>query len=357
MLRDWGSRDATFLDINEATLGQLVEIVNGGAAYVAVPMQGSGTFAVEAMLTTFIPKTGKVLILTNGGFGRRAARISEIARHHVLVHQTPENVSPDLTAVEQILIREPAITHIFAVHCETSSGILNPIENLALLAASYRKNLLIDAISTYGGIKLDAPTLKFDALAASPNKCLEGVPGLSFVICRKGALDATKGNATTLVLDLYDQWQHFVETGQYRFTPPTHVVVALHQALEEFTAEGGVGSRGRRYQENSRVLVESMRALGFETFLPDHLRAPIVVTFLTPDDPHFAFEEFYQKLKARGYIIYQGKLSHAKSFQIACMGRLNAQEMHRAASAIRNTLSEMGVQLKTPDRVRVSALN
>jgi 2-aminoethylphosphonate-pyruvate transaminase len=188
----------------------------------------------------------------------------------------------------------------------------------------------------------------FDALAASSNKCLEGVPGLGFVICRLEALQAAKGNATTLVLDLHDQWQALEKTGQWRFTPPIHVIVSLHQAIEEHAAEGGVAGRGGRYANNCRILIDGMRALGFKTLLPDDLQAPIIVTFHMPADPQFHFQTFYDRLKDRGYVIYPGKLTVAERISIGCIGRLNAEHMRGVLAAVREILTEMGVRQTAP---------
>jgi 2-aminoethylphosphonate-pyruvate transaminase len=344
MVHDWGSRDAAFLAINAEVLARLPEIVNGGADYVTVPMQGSGTFAVEAMLTTFVPPGGTVLLLINGAYGQRARKILSIARREVVVHETPEDTPPDLAKVEAILEATPAITHLFVVHCETTSGILNPIAEIGALARKYRKGYLVDSMSAFGALPLDAQSIRPDAIAASSNKCIEGVPGLGFVIARREALEKTAGNATTLVLDLHDQWRNFEKTGQYRFTPPIHVIVSFHQALTEFFAEGGQPGRGKRYAENCRVLIEGMRELGFEPLLGDNLQAPIIVTFRMPADPNFKFQTFYDALKDRGYVIYPGKLTVADSFRIGCIGRLYPEHMRGALAAIRDILDEMGVK-------------
>jgi 2-aminoethylphosphonate-pyruvate transaminase len=344
MLHDWGSRDATFVKINKAVMDRLPAIVNGGEDFVTVPMQGSGTFAVEAMLTSMVPRNGKVLLLVNGAYGQRAKKICEIAGRGVVVHETPEDTPPDLAAVEALIKADKATTHVFAVQCETTSGILNPIGKIADIAERHGKSLLVDAMSAFGALPLDAKTSKFDAVVASSNKCIEGLPGLGFVICRKAALEQAKGNATTLVLDLHDQWAAFVKTGQYRFTPPIHVIVAFHQALEEFDDEGGVAGRGKRYAENGRILIQGMRDLGFETLLPDHLQAPIIVTFRMPADKNFVFQSFYDKLKDRGYVIYPGKLTVADSFRIGCIGRLYPEHMRGVLAAIREILDEMGVR-------------
>ena len=348
MVHDWGSRDAAFLKINSEVLTRLPEIVNGAGDYVTVPMQGSGTFAVEAMLTTLVPPGGTVLMLINGAYGHRAKKILDIARRGVVVHETPEDTPPDLAAVERILKDTPAITHIFTVHCETTSGVLNPIADIGALARKYRKSYLIDSMSAFGALPLDAQALGPHAVAASSNKCIEGVPGLGFVICRKSALEQTAGNATTLVLDLHDQWKNFEKTGQYRFTPPIHVIVSFHQALMEFFEEGGQPGRGKRYAENCKVLIDGMRALGFEPLLSDNLQAPIIVTFRMPADPRFKFQEFYDRLKEHGYVIYPGKLTVADSFRIGCIGRLYPDHMRGALAAIRDILDELGVTSVKP---------
>jgi 2-aminoethylphosphonate-pyruvate transaminase len=344
MVHDWGSRDAAFLRINSEVLTRLPEIVNGEGEYVTVPMQGSGTFAVEAMLTTFVPPAGKVLMLINGAYGHRAKKILDIARRASVTHETPEDTPPDLATVEHLLKADAAITHVFVVHCETTSGILNPIAEIGALARRYGKRYLVDSMSAFGALPLDAKAIGADAIAASSNKCIEGVPGLGFVIARRAALEGTAGNATTLVLDLHDQWRNFEKTGQYRFTPPIHVIVSFHQALTEFFAEGGQPGRGRRYAENCRVLVEGMRALGFEPLLGHNLQAPIIVTFRMPADPAFKFQAFYDALKERGYVIYPGKLTVADSFRIGCIGRLTPEHMRGALAAIRDILDEMGVK-------------
>jgi 2-aminoethylphosphonate-pyruvate transaminase len=348
MVHDWGSRDAAFLKINSEVLTRLPEIVNGAGDYVTVPMQGSGTFAVEAMLTTFVPPGGTVLMLINGAYGHRAKKILDIARRGVVVHETPEDTPPDLAVVERILKETPAITHIFTVHCETTSGILNPIRDVGALAQKYKKSFLLDSMSAFGALPLDVQALGADAVAASSNKCIEGVPGLGFVICRKVALENTAGNATTLVLDLHDQWKNFEKTGQYRFTPPIHVIVSFHQALMEFFEEGGQPGRGKRYAENCKVLIDGMRALGFEPLLSDNLQAPIIVTFRMPADPRFKFQEFYDRLKEHGYVIYPGKLTVADSFRIGCIGRLYPDHMRGALAAIRDILDELGVTSVKP---------
>ena len=343
MVHDWGSRDQGFIAINKMVLEKIVELAGAEGTHVTVPVQGSGTFAVEAMITSFVPKSGKLLVVINGAYGQRAKKIAEIAGRAVVAYETPEDTPPDLARLEKMLADDKAITHVFAVHCETTSGILNPIAELAALVKKQGRRLLVDSMSVFGAIEIDARNVYYDALAASSNKCLEGVPGLGFVVCRNSALAECKGNATTLVLDLFDQAEGFAKTGQYRFTPPIHVIVALGKAIEEHAEGGGVEGRGKRYRENAKVLIDGMRAMGFRTLLPNALQAPIIVTFHMPTDPKFVFQNFYDGLKDRGYVIYPGKLTVADSFRMGCIGRLNADHMRGALAAVREVLDEMRV--------------
>jgi 2-aminoethylphosphonate-pyruvate transaminase len=355
MTRDLGSRDASFIAVNRRVRGRLVELAGGQDSHVCVPLQGSGTFAVEAMIGTFVPKSGRLLILVNGAYGKRAARICDyMGRAHVDL-DWPEDQAVDPRRVEAALANDPALTQVFLVHCETTSGILNPLEPVAKVVAAAGRRLLIDSMSAFGALPVEAATVAFDAVAASSNKCIEGVPGVGFVICRQAALEAAKGNAHSLSLDLYDQWAAMEKNAQWRFTPPVQVLLAFDQALREHAAEGGVAGRGARYRRNCQVLVEGMRALGFETLLPDRLQAPIIVTFRMPADPRFIFERFYDRLRAEGYVIYPGKLTVAESFRIGCIGRLGEPEMTGALAAIKHTMEELGVMSGAPAPLKRTA--
>ncbi|MBI3708454.1 MAG: 2-aminoethylphosphonate--pyruvate transaminase [Proteobacteria bacterium] len=348
MLRDWGSRDSEFIAMNARVRARLVEIAGGVGTHVAVPVQGSGTFAVEAMLGTFLPRDGKLLVLVNGAYGKRMVKMLQIMRRAHVALETPEDTPPAPQDVARKLSGDPTITHVVVVHCETTSGVLNPVREIADVVAKAGRRLLIDAMSAFGAIPSDAHDVAFDALAASSNKCLEGAPGFGFVICRRAALEACAGNAHSLSLDLHDQWANMEKTRQWRFTPPTHVIAAFDQALNEYAAEGGLAGRGARYRRNCQVLVDGMRALGFKTLLPDALQAPIIVTFHTPQDPRFEFEKFYDMLRLRGYVIYPGKLTVADSFRIGCIGRLSEADMRGALAAIRDALGELGVTKLSP---------
>lgn len=343
MLHDWGSRDASFIDMNARVRNSLVEIIHGEDTHVCVPVQGSGTFAVEATLCTLIPRDGKALILINGAYGHRMGKILNYAARAYKTIETPEDTPVDLTALETALVEDANITHVLVVHCETTSGILNPIAEVAEITERHGRRLIIDSMSIFGATPIDAREITFDAIMASSNKCLEGVPGMGFSVIRESTLARCEGNAHSLSLDLYDQWKAMEANKQWRFTPPTHVIAAFDSAIAQFNAAGGVDGRNGRYANNCRILVEGMRALGFETLLPDELQAPIIVTFKMPADPAFVFEDFYDRLKDAGYVIYPGKLTVAPSFRIGCIGNLGEAEMNGALETIRTTLDDMGV--------------
>jgi len=257
--------------------------------------------------------------------------------------ETAENVPVSAGEVDRVLGADSAITHVVIVHCETTTGILNPVAEVAEVVARHNRSYLIDAMSAFGAIDVDSRNIRFDAVVASSNKCLEGTPGMGFCGAAKSALEQTAGNSHSLTLDLYEQWVAMEKNAQWRFTPPVQVIASFHQALKEFTAEGGVEGRGARYQGNCKILVDGMRSLGFETLLPDELQAPIIVTFLTPGDVRFDFQDFYDRLRDQGYIIYPGKLTVAETFRIGCIGRIGPDQMHGVLNVIQTTLNEMGI--------------
>ncbi len=349
MLRDWGSWDSDFRAMTADLRARLTAMLGaGGEACDCVPMQGSGTFAVEAMLGSFVPREGHALVLANGAYGQRAAEtLSYLGRRHRLLDKG-DYLPPRGAEVAEILAENPDITHVVAIHCETSSGILNPLAEIAEAVARAGRKLLIDAMSSFGAVPVAPAEIPFEALVSSANKCIEGVPGFGFVLARKEALEEAAGNSHSLSLDLHAQWAHMEATGQWRFTPPTHAVAAFLEALRLHEAEGGVTGRGARYAENRDVLVAGMRALGFETLLADRWQSPIITTFFCPADPAFSFPAFYEAMKARGFIIYPGKLTVVESFRLGHIGQVDAEVMRAVVRAAGEALAEMGVTSAAP---------
>ncbi|MBZ8119564.1 2-aminoethylphosphonate--pyruvate transaminase [Roseovarius sp. LXJ103] len=349
MLRDWGSWDEDFRAMTREMRSGLLDLIGPGSdAYDCVPIQGSGSYLVEAMLGTFVPKDGKVLVLSNGAYGQRAAQTMEVLGRAYRLLDKGDYMPPRGDEVAAILAEDPAITHVLIIHCETSSGILNPVEEIAAAAHAAGRAVLIDSMSAFGAIPLEAETIGYTAMVSSANKCIEGVPGFGFVIARKTALESAKGNCHSLSLDIHAQWAAMEKTGQWRFTPPTHVVAAFLEALRAHKAEGGVAARGARYAKNRDTMVDGMRALGFETLLADRWLSPIIVTFFCPADPAFDFATFYDAMKARGFIIYPGKLTVVDSFRIGCIGQMDEYVMRAVTDAARDTLTEMGVVSAAP---------
>lgn len=351
MLRDWGSWDDDFNRVTADVRAQLLAMAEAASdVYACVPMQGSGTFAVESALACATDPNGKVLVLMNGAYGKRAAQLLDMMGRRYVTLDKGDYLPPQPDEVAALLQQDADITTVFLVHCETSSGILNPLEAIAEVVRDHGKTLIVDAMSSFGGVPISLAKTPIDVLISSANKCIEGVPGFGFVIIRQTLLAAGKGRAHSLSLDLYAQWDYMERTGQWRFTPPTHTVVAFQAALAQHREEGGVAGRCARYTHNRDVLVKGMRALGFSTLLEDEWLSPIITTFLSPSDPAFEFKTFYAALKTRGFLIYPGKLTDVDSFRIGCIGQLDTAVVEQLLSVIQDALTDMNVSLFTESR-------
>jgi len=348
MLKDWGSWDSAFNALTASVCGDVVDIVHGRDDHVCVPLQGSGTFAVEAALGSLVPKGAKVLVPDNGSYCKRIVRILGYLGREAVVLAHEEQEPADPARIDAALRSDAAITHVAQVHCETGTGILNPLPQIAATVAQHARGLIIDAMSSYGALPIDARRVRFDALVAASGKCLEGVPGAGFVIARRAALEHCGGNSHSLAMDLVDQWQYMQKSGLWRFTPPTHVIAALRVAIDQYQAEGGQPARLARYAANCDALVSGMRALGFKTFLPDALQAPIIVTFHAPADPAYEFSEFYRRVRERGFILYPGKLTTVDTFRVGCIGAIGSDIMREAVRAVADALRAMGVRSFAP---------
>ena len=352
MLRDWGSWDDAFRALTREMRAALLALTGDQKSELdCVPMQGSGSFSVEAMLGSFVPRDGKVLVLSNGAYGQRIAQTLAYLNRDKAVIDKGDYMPPRGEEVTEALLADTSITHVVVVHCETSSGILNPVKEISDAVYAQGRKLLIDSMSAFGAVPLDINEIRYEAMVSSANKCIEGVPGFGFIIARKAELEAAKGRSHSLSLDVHAQWAHMNKTGQWRFTPPTHVVVAFVEALRAHLAEGGVAGRGARYANNRDVIVAGMRGLGFETLLKDRWLSPIIVTFFCPEDPKFNFDQFYNLMKAKGFIIYPGKLTIVASFRIGCIGQMDDQVMRNVVKAAKESLAEMGVEKATPPAI------
>ncbi len=333
MLRDLGSRDAEFIEIVRQIRTGLVTLGNcARPAYDCVLMQGSGTFAIEAVISSVIPRDGKLLVLINGAYGRRIAQIARVHGIAVETFEAPENRR--IRAADFSV--GGGVTHVAVVHCETTTGILNSIAEIGAAVSRSGATYIVDAMSSLGAIPVDMPGARIDFLISSANKCIEGVPGFGFVLARREALEAAKGRARTVSLDLHAQWAGLEGDGQFRFTPPTHALLAFRQALRELEKEGGVAARAERYRRNHEILCNGMRELGFETYLAPEDQSYIITSFRYPKDGAFRFEDFYSRLSALGYVIYPGKLSREECFRIGTIGHLSKGDVEGLLAAIRS---------------------
>ncbi len=336
---DIGSWDADCIELVAKIRADLVAVAGGHGDLTVTPFQGSGSYAVEAAIGSAVPRDGKLLILANGAYGQRMALIAAAlgVTHRVL--RNPENQPYDPAAVDAALREDSSITHVACVHCETTTGLLNPAREIGLVVAQYGRRFLVDAISSFGaypvgpGQPIDFDAGPIDHLMGSANKCIEGVPGFAFVISKRDAVERAAGNARSLALDLHGQWSHLEKTGQFRFTPPTHALLAFAQALKEFRAEGGIEARARRYQENHRTLVAGMTKLGFTPFIAPEYQSHIITAFRFPTDD-FEFRRFYDRLRSCGYIIYPGKVTDADTFRIGTIGSIDRIEIEGLLRAV-----------------------
>jgi len=349
MMQEHSTWDIDYNSIVESIRSRLVRLAvrddTNLDAHTAALMPGSGTFAVESVIGSVIPSDGKLLVLNNGAYGARITTISRMLGIDTVELAQAEIESTDLGQVEQMLANDPGITHVAMVHCETTTGMLNPVEAVGEIVHRHGREFILDAMSSFGGIPMRMESIGAQYLISSANKCVQGVPGFGFVVADRATLEATKGRARSHSLDLFGQW-HEMETkgGKWRFTSPTHVVSAFAQALDELEAEGGVDARHARYVGNQKTMVDGMRAIGFRTLIGDEVQSPIITSFYFPEAAEFEFQTFYDALKARGFVIYPGKVSHAQCFRIGSIGDVHPSDMTELIGHVSEVISEMGVR-------------
>ncbi len=346
MLRDLGSRDVEFIELVKQIRHQLLAVGQvAEQGYEAIIMQGSGTFSLEAVLSSVTPPQGKWLIIINGAYGKRIAEIAQVLKIEATTLSCPENRTPSLPDIEATLEADDSLSHIAVVHCETTTGLINPVAEIGAIAEKFKRRYFVDAMSSFGAIPLNLADCGIDYLVSSANKCIEGVPGFAFVLARRKALLETEGYARSLSLNLLAQWQGLEANDQFRFTPPTHALLAFAQALQELQAEGGVAGRAARYRVNSQTLLSGMRTIGFKEYLQPEDQSHIITSFRYPTHPNFCFDHFYHLLNSKDFVIYPGKVSNADCFRIGHIGRIFKADVYGLLAAIRETLAEMEVVL------------
>lgn len=345
MLRDLGSRDSAFVNLVRDVRQRLLALAGVAAPdYECVIMQGSGTYSVEAVISSAVSAQSKLLAISNGAYGQRIIQIAKVHKIDATILTYPEDAKPTAADVEAALAQDPALTHVALVHSETTTGMINPIDEIGAVVKRHKRRFIVDAMSSFGGMPLEPDKTGIDFLVSSANKCIEGVPGFGLILASRAALLECEGRARSLSLDVFEQWKALEANGQFRFTPPTHALLAFHQALDELVAEGGVIARAQRYSKNYQTLVAGMRSLGFKEYLQPQDQGHIIVSFRFPDHPRFEFEEFYSRLSDKGYVIYPGKVSNADCFRIGCIGRLFPADFAALLAAIRAVKLEMNFE-------------
>ncbi len=342
MLVDRCTWDDDYKAMTQEIRASLLEIAHADPKdYAAVLMQGSGTFGVESVLSSIPSKDDTVLVLVNGAYSERMIAIMERegVRHERVDFRW--NEVPSAGRVEEFLASHPEVTAISMVHSETTSGILNDLESIAKVARAHGLMFIVDAMSSFGAVDIDVPGLGTSFLISSANKCIQGVPGFSFVIASRKILEASKGKARTLSLDLYDQYETMErDGGKWRFTSPTHVVAAFHEALSELEAHGGRKARLARYQACNRALTEGMEKLGFSTYVKDH-QGSIITTFFYPEGVKVDFKDMHAYLKSRGYVIYPGKLTAQETFRLGNIGEIGMDDVERILGIFKDYLGRL----------------
>lgn len=340
MMVDHCTWDNDYKQITQKIRRELLDLAHvSPEEYTAVLMQGSGTFGVESAITSSVGKDGKLLILSNGAYGERMADIAEHAGLKYRIEKFPYYEVPDAAVVAKVLDEDPEITHVSMVHSETTSGILNDIASVAKVVKERNKVYIVDAMSSFAGVEIPVQDLGIDFIISSANKCIQGVPGFTFIICKKSELMKCKGKAVSLSLDLYDQWKGMDGDGKWRFTSPTHVVLAFAKAMEELKEEGGIPARAKRYADNNKLLIEEMGKLGYKTYIDAEHQGPIITTFFYPEDANYTFSEMYEFIKARGYAIYPGKVTEAETFRIGNIGEIYKEDIEKLISIYKEFLA------------------
>jgi 2-aminoethylphosphonate-pyruvate transaminase len=345
MLRDLGSRDYEFIGTIKDIRDRLLALAGvSGGEYACIPMQGSGTYSVESVVSSTVPAGGKMLVIINGAYGRRIAQIASVLKIPTETLVYPDNFKPHPEKeVAAKLKQDPSISHVAIIHCETTTGIINPVKEVGKVVQDFGRSYFVDAMSSFGAIPLNVKEAGIDYMVSSANKCIEGVPGFGFVIARRKALEASAGSARSVSLDILSQLKGLEKDGQFRFTPPTHVLRAFQQALLELEAEGGVEARGARYQKNYETLMRAMRSMGFVEYLKPEDQSCIITSFRYPEHPNFNFEDFYRRLNEKGYVIYPGKVGDADCFRIGTIGRIYPNDIEDLTAAIGRVMKEMGI--------------
>lgn len=342
MMFDHCTWDDDYKQITQKIRKELLDLAHVSERdYTVVLMQGSGSFGVESVITSVVGEEEKLLIIANGAYGERMVDIAEHAKVNYALYRVNYDQIPSEEEVKDILEKDPAITHVAMVHSETTSGILNDIASVTKVVKDAGKTMIVDAMSSFGGVDIPVGELGIDFIISSANKCIQGVPGFSFIICNRQKLIESAGKARSLALDLYDQWKTMEKDGKWRFTSPTHTVLAFAKAIEELKEEGGIPARAKRYYDNNRLLIRKMKEMGIQSYIGEEYQGPIITTFFYPEHHNFSFQEMYEFIKDRGYAIYPGKVTDADTFRIGNIGEIYRDDIEKLCDIFAEFFAQM----------------
>jgi len=321
-------REKEFGELMKRVMKKLVDVIHGGPEYTSVIFTGSGTAAIEACITSVVPHDKKIFIINNGAYGKRMVQIAKINKIDCIHYEEAVNKEINLNSIESFLKQNKReISHLAIVHHETTTGMLNPVNEICKISNSFGIECIVDAMSSYAGIPINIKEMNADFLISSSNKCIQGMAGLSFVISRVSSLDKLNNiPPRSLYLDLLGQFQSLKKTNQMRFTPAVQIFYALEQALNEYFEETAI-RRYERYKNSYDVLIRGLKDLGFKLYLPDHLHSKLLTTIYEPTNSAYSFNEMHDYLYEKGYTIYPGKCNNENTFRIANIGQIDQTDI------------------------------
>ena len=342
VVEDICPREKDFGQLLDRIKDDLVRVVHGENDYLATLFTASGTGGLEAAITSAVPKGKKLLVVDNGAYGARMANIAKTFGIEVVHYKLEYGDYPDLAAIDDLLRKNPETSHLALVHHETTTGMLNPVQEICDLSRRYNVEVIVDCMSSYAGIPIDIKKWDTGFLISSSNKCIQGMPGLVFVIFKKSLLPAIQNQKRSFYFDLYSQYTGFQKTGQMQYTPPVQVAYALRQAIDEYFAEGEM-NRWKRYRESWETLCSGLKQLGFQFLLPRQYESQILLAIIEPNHPAYNFDSMHDYLYQRGFTVYPGKGAKEATFRLSILGDLSKTDIEAFLKELKGYLLQARV--------------
>lgn len=323
----------------------LVSIAEGNDEYTAILFMGSGTAVIDSVINSVVPIGKKILIVNNGAYGERMVKIAQTYCIDFVELAFPWTETPDIDLIEKTLKNDPQISHLAMVHHETTTGLLNPLEEIAVIAQSFNIVLIVDAVSSFAGVPIDIKSRKIGYLASTSCKCLQGMAGISFVICNKNEVQKlSQSPPRSFYLDLFQQYKFLEEKNETRFTFSPQLLYSLDKAISEFKAEG-IEGRSNRYYKNWEVLTEGLQTLGFKLLLEKEKQSRLLTSIIEPNHVNYNFSDMHDLLYADGFTIYPGKINSLKTFRVANVGAINHFDIQAFLLTLEEAMEAMDLKI------------